>query len=213
MLFSIVIPTYNRAQLLAQAIESVLSQTYSNREILVVDDGSTDDTQSVVRKFRPSVSYVRQENQGKSAALNLGIASTRGDAVLVLDDDDILPPWAIAKHAEALTRSAAANFSYGRFLRFKGSKPPLPLDMPEEEFVPLRDPRRLVIKLMENCFLTNPTWAVRREAQAKAGLYDRRLAYSQDYRRSVCVVPSPCLGSRSWSLPLFGESRKDYRAA
>jgi hypothetical protein len=85
--------------------------------------------------------------------------------------------------------------------------------MLEEEFVPLRDPRRLVIKLMENCFLINPTWAVRREAQAKAGLYDRRLAYSQDYRRSVCVVPSPCLGSRSWSLPLFGESRKDYRAA
>lgn len=149
MLFSIVIPTYNRAELLTQAIESVLSQTYSNREILVVDDGSTDDTQSVVRKFRPSVSYVRQENQGKSAALNLGIASARGDAVLVLDDDDILPPWAIAKHAEALTQSAVANFSYGRFLRFKGSKPPLPSDMLEEEFVPLRDPRRLVIKLME----------------------------------------------------------------
>ena len=72
MLFSIVIPTYNRAELLSQAIESVLSQTHSNREILVVDDGSSDDTQSMVRKFRPSVSYVRQENQGKSAAVNLG---------------------------------------------------------------------------------------------------------------------------------------------
>jgi glycosyltransferase involved in cell wall biosynthesis len=181
MLFSIVIPTYNRAELLTQAIQSALSQTYPNREILVVDDGSTDDTQSVVKKFLPSISYVRQDNQGKSAALNLGIASTRGDAILVLDDDDILPPWAIAKHADALSRSRAATFSYGRFLRFKGLRPPLPSDRLEEEFVPLRDPRRLVVKLMENCFLTNPTWAVRRDAQAKAGLYDRRLAYSQDY--------------------------------
>ncbi|MBV9404763.1 MAG: glycosyltransferase [Acidobacteriaceae bacterium] len=181
MFFSIVIPTYNRAELLGQAIQSALAQTYSNLEILVVDDGSGDDTKRLIAKFQPSVSYVRQENQGKSAAVNLGIASARGDIILVLDDDDILPAHAIAKHAEALAGSPNANFSYGRFLRFKGPKLPMASDVLEEEFVPTRDPRRLVVKLMENCFLTNPTWAVRRAAQMKAGLYDRRLAYSQDY--------------------------------
>ena len=156
MLFSIVIPTYNRAELLRQAIELAVGQTYANREILVVDDGSEDDSRSVVAGFQPQVSYLRQHNQGKSAAVNLGIATTRGDIIVVLDDDDILPPWAIARHAEALTRSPGASFSYGRFVRFKGQNPPSHSDMLEEEFVPIRDPRRLVIKLMESCFLTNP---------------------------------------------------------
>ncbi len=181
MLFSIVIPTYNRAELLRQAIELAVGQTYSNREVLVVDDGSEDDSRSVVAGFQPHVSYLRQHNQGKSAAVNLGITRTRGNIIVVLDDDDILPPWAIARHAEALMRSPGASFSYGRFVRFKGQNPPSPSDMLEEEFVPIRDPRRLVIKLMESCFLTNPTWAVRRDAQMKVGLYDQRLQYSQDY--------------------------------
>ena len=99
----------------------------------------------------------------------------------MLDDDDILPPRALAKHADALLRSRAASFSYGRFLRFKGSRPALSFGQPGRRVRPSSRSAPARVKLMENCFLTNPTWAVRREAQAKAGLYDRRLAYSQDY--------------------------------
>jgi glycosyltransferase involved in cell wall biosynthesis len=61
-----------------------------------------------------------EENKGKSAALNLGISASTGDAIIVLDDDDLFPPWTVAKHAEALERNAAADFSFGRFVRFRG---------------------------------------------------------------------------------------------
>jgi glycosyltransferase involved in cell wall biosynthesis len=181
MRFSIVIPTFNRTEFLGQAIESALAQTYANREIVVVDDGSAEDTQNLVSRYGSAISFVRQHNQGKSVAMNTGIAATSGDVIIVLDDDDIFPPWTIAKHAEALVGAPTADFSYGRFVRFKGRQPPHQSELLDEEFVPVRDPRRLVIKLMENCFLPNPAWALRRDAQLRAGPYDPRLRYSHDY--------------------------------
>jgi hypothetical protein len=98
-----------------------------------------------------------------------------------LDDDDLFPPWTLAKHAEALERNAAADFSFGRFARFHGDQPPSSSDLRDEEFIPTHDPRRLVIKLMENCFLPNPAWAVRRDAQMRVGPYHEAMNYIQDY--------------------------------
>jgi glycosyltransferase involved in cell wall biosynthesis len=181
MRFSVIIPTFKRAQLLGDAIRAALAQTHTDREILVVDDGSPDDTRSVASTFGEAVRYFRQENKGKSAALNLGISASKGDAIIVLDDDDLFPPWTVAKHAEALQRNAAADFSFGRFVRFRGDRPPSSSNLWDEEFVPTHDPRRLVVKLMENCFLPNPAWAVRREAQMRVGPYDESMYYSHDY--------------------------------
>ena len=163
------------------SLSTLLTQTHTNREILVVDDGSPDDTRSVASTFGKAVRYFRQENKGKSAALNLGISASTGDAIIVLDDDVLFPPWTLAKHAEALERNPDADFSFGRFVRFSGHRPPSPSDLWDEEFVPTRDPRRLVVKLMENCFLPNPAWAVRREAQMRVGPYDESMYYSHDY--------------------------------
>jgi glycosyltransferase involved in cell wall biosynthesis len=181
MRFSVIIPTFKRAELLGDAIRAALTQTHTNREILVVDDGSPDYTRSVASTFGEAVRYFRQENKGKSAALNLGISASTGDAIIVLDDDDLFPPWTLAKHAEALERNPDADFSFGRFVRFSGHRPPSPSDLWDEEFVPTHDPRRLVVKLMENCFLPNPAWAVRREAQMRVGPYDESMYYSHDY--------------------------------
>jgi glycosyltransferase involved in cell wall biosynthesis len=181
MRFSIIIPTFKRAQLLGAAVQAALGQTYTDREILIVDDGSPDETPSVAATFGDSIRYLRQENKGKSAALNLGILASTGDVIIVLDDDDLFPPWTVAKHAEALARNRAADFSYGRFVRFRGDSAPAPCDLGDEEPVPTQDPRRLVVKLMENCFLPNPAWAVRRQAQINAGLYDEGMYYSHDY--------------------------------
>jgi glycosyltransferase involved in cell wall biosynthesis len=181
MRFSIIIPTFNRADLLADAIRSALSQSYLNKEIVIVDDGSADPTESVVRAFGSAVRYVRQLNQGKAAALNVGISATQGDVLIVLDDDDIFPPQTLAKHAAALSANPSATFSYGRYLRFKGSAPPSVRQLEEGHLCPSDDPRRLVIKLMENCFIPNPCWAVRRAAQLSAGPYEPGLARSQDF--------------------------------
>jgi hypothetical protein len=181
MRFSIIIPTFKRAQLLGAAVRAALAQTYADREILVIDDGSPDDTPSVAAAFGDAIRYFRQENKGKSAALNRGILASEGDVIIVLDDDDLFPPWTVAKHARALKQNAGADFSYGRFVRFRGDGLPSPRDLQDEEIVPTRDPRRLVVKLMENCFLPNPAWAVRRTAQLQAGLYDESMYYSHDY--------------------------------
>jgi glycosyltransferase involved in cell wall biosynthesis len=183
--FSVLIPTFERADLLGQAIESALGQTHDDREIVVIDDGSTDDTRSVAARYEPAIRYLRQENRGKAAALNFGVEATAGDAIIVLDDDDLFPPWALARHCEALSRNPAADFSYGRYVRFLGKTQPAPSDLWDEEFVPTRDPRRLVVKLMESCFLPNPTWAVRRDAQLRTGPYDETMYRSQDFNMIV----------------------------
>ena len=91
---SVVIPCYNHAHFLEQAIESVLTQSYSDFEIIVVDDGSTDDTAEVVRPYSP-VRYIYQENSGLSAARNTGLRHSRGEFLVFLDADDRLLPHAV----------------------------------------------------------------------------------------------------------------------
>ena len=93
-LVSVVIPCYNHAEFLAHAIESVLAQTYSNFELIVVDDGSTDDTAEVVRRYSP-VHYAYQENAGRSSARNTGLLESRGEFLVFLDADDRLLPNAL----------------------------------------------------------------------------------------------------------------------
>ncbi len=89
---SIIIPTYNRANLLREAIDSVLTQTYQNFKLFVVDDGSTDNTREVVAGYGERVAYIFQENRGVSSARNLGIQSSTGAFIAFLDSDDLWLP-------------------------------------------------------------------------------------------------------------------------
>jgi glycosyltransferase involved in cell wall biosynthesis len=97
-LVSVIIPTYNRGPLVRRAIDSVLAQTYTNLEIIVVDDGSADGTGDLIKRHyaaEPRVTYLRQENQGVSAARNVGLRAARGSYIALLDSDDIWKPWKI----------------------------------------------------------------------------------------------------------------------
>jgi glycosyltransferase involved in cell wall biosynthesis len=99
---SVVIPTYNHEQFIGQALESVFSQTFRDFELIVVNDGSPDDTEEVLRPHIESgkIQYIRQENQGVAAARNRGAAEARGEYLAFLDDDDCWPPdkleWQVA---------------------------------------------------------------------------------------------------------------------
>lgn len=90
---SIVIPCYNDAKYIEQSVYSALNQTYPNKEVIVVDDGSNEETKAVLKKLEPKITkLITQENQGQSTARNVGIREAEGDYILVLDSDDYFEP-------------------------------------------------------------------------------------------------------------------------
>lgn len=184
MKVSVLIPTHNRAAYLSQAINSVLGQTYPNIEIIVVDDGSVDATAEVLRSYGRRITSYRQDAGGKSRALNRALGHASGDAIIVLDDDDIFPCHAVHLHVAALMRRPSPGFSYGRFRKFRPTQfddrtPLLPIC--EHEEIQSGDTRRTVIRLLESCFLPNPTWMATRDALTVVGPYDEALLRSQDF--------------------------------
>ncbi len=96
MKISVLMATYNNGQYIRSALESILQQSYSPMEIMVVDDGSTDDTEEVVRdliqKSALPIHYLKQSNQGQAVAYNLALRQVRGDIIAFLDSDDLWPP-------------------------------------------------------------------------------------------------------------------------
>src|SRR6187551_2399542 len=97
-LVSVIVPTFNRAYCLNRAVDSVLAQTHANCEVLIVDDGSTDDTAERVQQWygnRSNVRYLKQANAGVSAARNTGLRAATGDFIALLDSDDVWLRWKI----------------------------------------------------------------------------------------------------------------------
>jgi GT2 family glycosyltransferase len=108
-LVSVVIPTYNREQILGRAIESALAQTYTDLQVVVADDGSSDQTRAVAKSYGARVTYVYQANAGVSAARNLGLRHARGEFIAFLDSDDEWSPWKIDAEVAALRRHPRAG--------------------------------------------------------------------------------------------------------
>lgn len=116
-LVSVIIPCYNHARYLSKAIESALKQSYSNLEIIVVDDGSTDNTKEIAQKYN-QVKYVFQINQGLSAARNTGIDQSNGKYLVFLDADDWLSADALMININYLQRSPQLAFVSGGYWLF-----------------------------------------------------------------------------------------------
>ncbi|MCG3119060.1 MAG: hypothetical protein ALAOOOJD_01388 [bacterium] len=117
---SIIIPTHNRRRLLQETVESVLAQTYRNWELLVIDDASTDETWSWLRglqnaQVRP---FRFEEHRERTQARNFGLEAAKGEFVLFLDDDDLLPAAALQAHWEALQKYPVAPGTAGSFIMF-----------------------------------------------------------------------------------------------
>jgi len=104
-LVSAIIPTYNRAHVICEAVESALAQTYSPMEVIVVDDGSTDNTLERLREYKDRISAIRQANAGPATARNRGVAASHGELIAFLDSDDLWLPSKIERQVALLRRA------------------------------------------------------------------------------------------------------------
>ncbi|MEM7756711.1 MAG: glycosyltransferase family A protein [Cyanobacteria bacterium P01_A01_bin.40] len=101
---SVIIPAYNGDRYLAAAIDSVLEQTFQDYEIIVVDDGSTDNTPQIAQQYGDAIQYLSQANQGVAASRNSGLATARGEYIAFLDQDDVFLPHKLASQVDLLER-------------------------------------------------------------------------------------------------------------
>jgi glycosyltransferase involved in cell wall biosynthesis len=125
-LVSVIVPAYNYARYLGDALDSVRAQTYREWECIVVDDGSTDDTAAVAQRYAgldPRVRCVRQENAGLAAARNAGLHLSRGELIQFLDADDLLAPHKLQLHADFLAAHPDTDIVYSEVGFFRSDAP------------------------------------------------------------------------------------------
>ena len=169
MKVSVVIPTYNRARLVTEALHSVLSQPFDDMEVLVVDDGSTDDTLSALARFTDSrLRVIRQANQGISGARNTGVREARGQYIAMLDSDDRWRPNVLPRLVGALDAHPDAVLVYGRAQAMDAYGFPLPQMKGTAEAFPGQTLR----SILYGDFVPIITALIRREALLQAGLFD-----------------------------------------
>lgn len=130
-LASVVIPVYNGERFLGDALESVFDQDYERIEIVVIDDGSQDRTNEIVRGF-PGARYVRQRNQGPAAARNTGIALSSGEVVSFLDADDVMLRHRISSQVSVLLRETSTGCVLARQRLFTEPGQPMPTGIPRD---------------------------------------------------------------------------------
>lgn len=174
-LVSIIIPTYNRENLLKEAILSVLAQTYKNFELIVVDDYSQDNTREVVENFKDDrIIYLKHnENRGVSGACNTGIKKAAGDYIFILNDDDLIVPWALEKFVEKMRQSNMENLGgvYGWSWWVDSSGKTFTMNT-------LKKRGDIFNILTKKKIFTNSF--VKKEVFGKVGLYDENLKTNED---------------------------------
>ena len=180
---SVIIPAYNRAGVIGETLENVFQQTYPNIELIVVDDGSTDDTQTVLRSYGSRIRWVAQRNAGPSAARNHGIAIAKGEIIAFQDSDDAWHPTKIERQVSLLRKvgesvpcclcNSTLHLPEGRVVRsFENA----PVNPPIEEGIWLN-----VSEVLSSRFiLFNQAVAIRRNVLERVGGFDESFRILED---------------------------------
>lgn len=185
---SVILPTYNRAHLIGETLDSLLSQHRAADEIIVIDDGSTDETATLVAKYGGQVRYVFQENTGKSGALNKALSLAVGDLIWICDDDDLILPAACQLLAGALEADPALDFVAGRFVDFERQSVGEPVKFSNPGYEPLSAPDEIFPDLLEGCHVFQPGLMVRRAVYETVGPFDTTRMRSQDYEMLLRIA-------------------------
>jgi glycosyltransferase involved in cell wall biosynthesis len=178
-LVSVIIPCYNQAAFLADAIESALAQTHSNMEVIVVDDGSTDRTASVAHKY-PSARYVHQQNSGAAAARTAGLRESRGEFLIFLDSDDRLLPDAVRIGVDVLRAQPEWAFVTGHVRLI--DKDGTPTGVPRQDHA---NGNQYVALLRFNYIWTPGAVLYRRSSLEALGPFNSSAGASADYELNL----------------------------
>jgi glycosyltransferase involved in cell wall biosynthesis len=183
-LVSVVIPAHNSAPYLPEALETVFSQSYPAREIIVVDDGSTDETESLLRLYDGRITALRQENRGPSAARNAAIRRARGEYVAFLDADDRWNEDKLRRQVEFLKSRPHLGLVFSDMREFSRNgvhtESLVGKSKYREEIMTGSPIREAAGKLMVENFIPTSAVTARRSCLVQAGLFDEKLRASED---------------------------------
>ncbi len=169
MLISVVIPCYNRQKYIGAAIESALAQTWETLEVIVVDDGSTDDSLSIVKSFGDRIKLIVQPNGGVAQARNTGIDAASGDWIALLDSDDIWLPNKLQRQMDVLKLFPESVLLHTLCSTIDADDKPCgaPAQTVSDKFEP-----EALFKLMHHCFPTTSSVMIRKDVLLNAGKFD-----------------------------------------
>lgn len=187
---SVVIPTYNNAAYLPQTIASALAQEHASHEVVVVDDGSTDETQDVLAPYRDRIRVVRQENAGVSAARNHGLRLARGEYIVFLDGDDLLLPGKLRTQVALLEERADVGYVHSGWHRIDENGQHLGTVEPWHTAPELS---------LENWLIRKPVFMgamlIRRDWIERGGGFDVSLPQGEDLKLFFQMVLLGCQGA------------------
>ncbi len=179
---SVILPTFNRAHLITESIDSLLAQTADILEIIIVDDGSTDNTREVLASYADRVTLLTQQNGGKLSALNHGFSRARGDLIWIMDDDDIAPADALERLLGPFREDPETRISYGALRKFTINPETGAREFLHTYPYPPEDGRSFFVHVLEDCFITGqPCLLVRRSCYEAIGPMPEEITISEDY--------------------------------
>jgi len=175
MKISVIIPTYNRRGFLESAIDSVLAQSFCGYELIVVDDGSTDDTPALIRGYGSALIYIKQDNRGPSAARNRGIKASRGALIAFLDSDDRWHPEKLLLQGEAMEGEPGYLISHTGEVWYRNGEL---LQQKKKHKILSGD---IFKRSLSMCMVSMSTVIARRELFDYVGFFDEALPCCEDY--------------------------------
>ena len=177
-LVSIVISAYNAEKYLAKTLDSVLKQSWKDLEIIVVNDGSTDDTLTILQSYGHQIKVITQENKGQDAALNEGFRQSKGAYIKFMDSDDLINPEMIKKQVEVLN-GTDQHVAYGEWARFYNNQPEL-APFTKLDYWRDMEPLDFLTSRPDGVMLQCGIMLVPRALIERAGLWDERLILFND---------------------------------
>lgn len=180
---SVIIPTYNRELKLKKAIDSVLAQTYPHFELIVIDDGSEDNTAGLVANCNPDIVYIRQENKGPAAARNRGIQAARYNLLAFLDSDDRFAENKLEEQIRELQQKPAYLISHTQEIWYRNGK------LLNQKRRHQKNSGDIFHQSLELCAVGMSTVMMRREIIERYGLFDEEYPCCEDYEFWLRVSP------------------------